>query len=95
MEQLKPVGFYNSDGQSYCGGPNLRETTSVSPHPDESRIIEYLNQGACVAACGGYAHDFLDQSVAAGLLMHIHTDGVGVARLFGLLRWQVSLSPSC
>jgi hypothetical protein len=76
MDRLRPVGFYTLDGRSVFGDVDLREAVSASPHQDEPRIIDYLNQGVCVAASGGYAHDYLDLTAAVGLQMNLLTDGV-------------------
>jgi hypothetical protein len=42
------------------GLPSIHEAVGSTRHPDESRIVAYLEEGICLAACGGVQRDVLN-----------------------------------
>ncbi len=69
------VGFFRElhDDPSL---PSIREAIRSSRHPDEDRIVAYLNAGVCLAACGGVQHDVLNPSSKRVTSPDMVTDGV-------------------
>ena len=62
MATLKKIGFFRELFKHVTEGPILRECISDTPHPDEDKIISYLNLGVGIARRGSYVRDVLDPS---------------------------------
>jgi hypothetical protein len=56
--------------------PSIRAAVRSSRHPDEDRIVAYLEAGFCLAACGGVQHDVFDPSSDRVTSPDMVTDGV-------------------
>ena len=72
---LTRVGFFR-ELHSEPGLPSIREFVRSSPHPDESRIVAYLDAGKCLAGCGGAQFDVLDPFSKRVTSPDMVTDGV-------------------
>ena len=69
------VGFFR-ELHKEPGLPSIREAVRSWRHPDEDRIVAYLEAGVCLAACGGVQHDVLDSSAKGVTSPDMVTDGV-------------------
>jgi hypothetical protein len=79
MPKMIRVGLYREfEPYSSRAGrlPSIQGSLASEPHPEESRIVRYLNQGIPVSACGGTFGDVLDPRVPHTLTAHTLTDGV-------------------
>lgn len=70
----EPVGFFR-ELHKEPDLPSIREAARSSRHPDEERIVAYLNAGVCLAACGGAQHDVLNPSSKRVTSPDMVTDG--------------------
>jgi hypothetical protein len=78
MKKLIPVGFFrelSDDPDEQLTLPSLSGAVSESAQENELKIIEYLNNGICIASRGCYMTDVLDPSSRAPLVAHSYTDG--------------------
>jgi hypothetical protein len=74
-EAFSRVGFFR-ELHNEPDLPSIREAVRPTRHPDEARIVAYLEAGICLAACGGGRRDVLDPSSGLWTRPDIMTDGV-------------------
>ena len=79
MIQLIPIGFFRELSRG-AEGPSLRELVAEAAHPDEDKILAYLENGVGYAGRGEYVRDVLDPNSKYNLMAHLLTDGVHVWR---------------
>lgn len=74
-ELFSRAGFFRElhDGR---GLPSIRDAVRSERHPNEARIVAYLDDGLCLAACGGVQRDVLDPSPGRYTSPDMMTDGV-------------------
>lgn len=77
---LKPVGFFREVrerlGEDVSGLPSLQDAVRPAGHADEDRIVAYLEEGVCLAACAGVMPDVLAPSAGVMTSSDFLTDGV-------------------
>ncbi len=59
---LRRVGFFRELHPDDPGLPSVHAAIRDEGHPDEGRIVAYLEAGVCVAACGGVQFDVVEPS---------------------------------
>jgi hypothetical protein len=74
-ELLKRVGFFR-ELHSEPSLPSIRDSVCAEGHPDNGRIVAYLEGGVCLAAAGAWQRDVLDPSSGRGTCPDMMTDGV-------------------
>jgi hypothetical protein len=72
------VGFFRELRHGNADGPSIRDSQRNSAQPDETRIVQYLNAGATLAATGSVVDDALDVTKKAVAPLEIVTDGIWV-----------------
>jgi hypothetical protein len=76
---LKRVGFFREVREvlqeDVSGLPSLQDAVRSTGHPDEARILAYLEEGVCLAACGGVMPDVLAPSPGVMTSPDYLTDG--------------------
>jgi hypothetical protein len=72
---ISKVGFFRELRHGSADGPSIRDHRRNSTQPDESRIVQYLNAAATLAATGSMADDALDATKKAVARLETATDG--------------------
>lgn len=75
MTDLQFAGFFRELSHGLPDGPSLLESVSPEPHPDEDRIIAYLERGAVLAVSGVLARDVLSEDHTVISVLQTQTDG--------------------
>jgi hypothetical protein len=78
MVDLIPVGFFREqtdDPEEQRTLPSIRDFVELAAHECEEKVLNYLRNGHCYAAKGGWDTDVLDLSCQAPLFRGYYTDG--------------------
>jgi hypothetical protein len=74
--RVRHVGFFSDLPYGIPSEPSIRSLVAEQPHPDEERLVGYLNDGVLFIASPGVVFDVLeDDGVVIGAA-NILTDGV-------------------
>jgi hypothetical protein len=77
---FKWVGFYRELYDDETDAPSLRDAVRPTAHPDEPRIVAYLNAGVGLAGVGKYVGDVLNPGARFAVSPDLLTDGVWLWR---------------
>ena len=76
--KYKKVGFFRELKYGEPEGLSLKESISEKPLENEHKILDYLQSGITIAACGGVVYDVICPSRGIIGCPDILTDGVWI-----------------